>query len=129
MYEKTQERLFDIFVIIMYTTYILLLFGITIIDSKKLSTLSYFVNIYVGIILIYRFNRFRTNIVFTNLDRKIVFSAGLFMIISNSIIQLAIIYLTNIKNKIIYSIKNEYEDNNIFILIIYININIYIYNV
>ena len=114
MYEKTQERLFDIFVIIMYTTYILLLFGITIIDSKKLSTLSYFVNIYVGIILIYRFNRFRTNIVFTNLDRKIVFSAGLFMIISNSIIQLAIIYLTNIKNKIIYSIKNEYEDNNIF---------------
>ena len=34
MYEKTQERLFDIFVIIMYTTYILLLFVIILVDSK-----------------------------------------------------------------------------------------------
>lgn len=113
MYEKTQERLFDIFVIIMYTTFILLLFGITIIKPEYLTGLSNIVNIYVSLFLVYRFNRFRTNIVFTNMDRKIVFTAGLFILVSSSITKLVKIYLTKIKNNVDKKVKGEFDNNNL----------------
>lgn len=113
MYEKTQERLFDIFVIIMYTTFILLLFGITIIKPEYLTGLSNIVNIYVSLFLVYRFNRFRTNIVFTNMDRKIVFTAGLFILVSSSITKLVKIYLTKIKNNVDKKVKGDFDNNSL----------------
>ena len=113
MYEKTQERLFDIFVIIMYTTFILLLFGITIIKPEYLKGLSNIVNIYVALFLVYKFNRFRTNIVFTYMDRKVVFTAGLFILVSSSITKLVEFYLKKFKNNVDKKTTSDYKNNNI----------------
>jgi len=115
MYDKLQERFFDVFRIVTYTTYFLLLFGISIVDPSKLELLNTCVHIYIGIFLIYRFNRFRKKVLFNHLDRRIAFHAGLFIIITSSIIQLVIVYLYSVKNTVSGRIKNKYENSNIYL--------------
>jgi hypothetical protein len=46
---------------------------------QYLTHLLYFTKIYVSLFLVYRFNPFR-NVEFTELDRKIAFSAGVFLL-------------------------------------------------
>jgi hypothetical protein len=82
-----QEKLFDIFVIISY----LLVFVSTFINSTTaklyLSTLDYYARIYICLFLIWRFNPLRTQYEFTNLDRKIAFSAGIFILTTTILIK------------------------------------------
>ena len=74
-----QSRLFNIFIIISYISYIALAVGIEVISPKNLDTLDYYVKIYICLFLLFRFNPFR-KIKFNELDRKIAFSAGLFLL-------------------------------------------------
>lgn len=84
-----QNRGFTLFIIINYISYIGLAIGVKIISPEYLNKLEYYVKIYVCLFLLYRFNPF-TKIVFNELDRKIAFSAGLFLLtttIINTIIE------------------------------------------
>jgi len=84
-----QNHAFTIFIIISYISYISLAIGIKIVSPDDLDKLDYFAKIYVSLFLLYRFNPFN-KIVFNELDRKIAFSAGIFLItttVINEIVQ------------------------------------------
>ena len=92
---KLQERIFDIFV---YTSYVLIFvsfFGLSQTAPIYLNSLDYYIRIYTCLFLMWRFNPFRTHYDFTELDRKIAFSAGAFIFTTTILKQ----YLTNIKEK------------------------------
>jgi len=73
-----QDHAFNIFIILSWISVITLSLGFTIINPKYISTMNYYIKIYVSLYLMYRFNMFR-KIQFTDLDRKIVFSAAVFI--------------------------------------------------
>ena len=74
-----QELFFDIFISVSYILIFLYIFGISKTAKTHLDTIDKYIKIYICLFLIYRFNPFRTKYEFTNLDRKIAFSSGLFM--------------------------------------------------
>jgi hypothetical protein len=73
-----QDHAFNIFIILTWISIITLSLGFTIINPEYISTMNYYIKIYVSLYLMYRFNMFR-KIQFTDLDRKIVFSAAVFI--------------------------------------------------
>jgi len=94
---KFQDFWFNIFIITTYALYILFAIGIVKSAPQYLETLDYYVKIYISLFLLWRFNPFRT-INFTELDRKISFSAGLFLFTTSAINQMLIKYLNNAKH-------------------------------
>jgi hypothetical protein len=100
-----QDRLFNVFIFISYLSYGLLLLGISTNAPKYLESLDSIVQIYISLFLIVRFNPFR-KIVFTDLDRKIGFSAGLFLFTTTAINHIMINYLDNFKNLFANTIKS-----------------------
>jgi hypothetical protein len=76
---NVQSHFFNLFIILTYVSYIGIAIGIQIISPHNLHTLDYYVKIYVCLFLLYRFNPFR-KIEFNELDRKMAFSAGVFLL-------------------------------------------------
>ena len=103
-----QHGAFTIFIVIIYFLYAVSIIGLSTTAPKYIETLDSYIKIYICLFLIYRFNPFRSRIEFTELDRKIVFSAGLFILATTTINKIALTYLDNIRYKI-----NE-KSNKIF---------------
>jgi len=94
-----QNTFFDYVIFTSYLLYFIALFGISSNAPNYLNELQYWVKIYVSIFLIWRFNWFR-QIKFNELDQKIAFSAGLFLLTTTFIDQIINSYLIKIKQKI-----------------------------
>ncbi len=92
---KWQERFFDFFILISYFLIIISAFGLSRSAPKYLDVLDYYVRIYICLFLIWRFNPLRTYYEFTELDRKIAFSAGVFILTTTALNE----YLNYIKEK------------------------------
>jgi len=93
---KYQERLFNLFI---YTSYFLIIvsaLGLSETAPKYLANLDYYIRVYICLFLIWRFNPLRTRYEFTDLDRKIAFSAGAFILTTTALNQ----YLVDFKDKI-----------------------------
>ena len=95
---KLQERLFTLFIYFSYILYAVILLGLSTTAPKYLEKLHYIVAIYTGLFLVWRFNMFR-HVKFTELDRKIAFYAGVF-ILSTTLINSLVINLPQIKSKL-----------------------------
>ena len=91
-----QERLFDITIYISYGLIILSSLGFSQLAPKYLQILDYYVRVYICLFLMWRFNPLRTSYEFTDLDRKIAFSAGAFISTTTVLNQ----YLQLMKDKI-----------------------------
>lgn len=76
---QLQMKAFDAVSIITVVLYIAIVFGLWSSAPEYLGDLQYYVKIYVALFLIYRFNPFR-HVKFTSLDRRIAFSAGVFLL-------------------------------------------------
>jgi len=98
-----QERLFDIFIYLSYFLIILSALGLSESAPKYLKSLDYYVRVYICLFLIWRFNPLRSHYEFTNLDRKIAFSAGVFILTTTALNQ----YLDDFKDKIASTIKKN----------------------
>jgi len=97
---KLQEHIFDFTFLIIYFLYFIIALGLSVTAPTYLSILDYYVKIYVSLFLIWRFNPFR-NTKFTSLDKKIVFTAGFFVLFATtSISQILMKYILLIKSKI-----------------------------
>lgn len=111
---KFQERTFDFIWYLIYFLYILIALGLSANAPNYLSTLDYYVRIYVSLFLILRFNPFR-NVQFTELDKKIAFSAGVFVLATtalNQILENFKLTIYNYFNKVKNEITNDdIEDN------------------
>ena len=101
-FHKYQEKMFDFLIKV---TYLLLLFstlGINI-APKYLNIIDFYLRIYICLFLIWRFHPFRNYYEFTNLDRKIAFSAGVFILTTTYLKE----YLNYVKTKINAFIKKN----------------------
>ena len=78
---KFQSKILSVIGIITFILYLGIFLGLWASAPQYLSGLQYYVKIYVGLFLIYRFNPFR-NIKFTDLDRRIGFTAGMILVAS-----------------------------------------------
>jgi len=94
-----QNRAFDIFIFISWMLYFAVLLGVSVNAPSYLDNVDYYAKIYVSLFLLYRFNVFR-KVTFTELDRKIAFSAGVFLFATTALNQVLTQYLDPIKSKI-----------------------------
>ena len=82
---KLQDNFFTIFI---YTSYILIIISALGLSQKApvyLQSLDYYVRIYICLFLIWRFNPLRKKFEFTDLDRKISFTAGVFILTTSAL--------------------------------------------
>ena len=105
-----QSILFNIFIFFSYLLLFVSALGLSEHALIYLSKVSYYVRIYICIFLIWRFNPLRDHYEFTDLDRKIAFSAGLF-ILSTTFLQK---YINDAKEKA-HQILQKVDDNSRFI--------------
>ncbi len=83
---KLQHNLFIFFILVSYVLIVAVYLGLSSSAESYLQIIDYYMRIYICLFLIWRFNPFRT-VVFTELDRKIVFSAGLFILTTTALNQ------------------------------------------
>jgi hypothetical protein len=86
----------------MYITWLLyfaIALGISVNAPEYLNTLQSFLKIYISLFLIYRFNPFR-KVKFTELDSKIAFSAGVFLLGTTAIDGIIQNYISTFKEYI-----------------------------
>jgi len=110
IHHKTQET---IYTYALYFSYFLMFassLGLSIYAPTYLHDLNSLLSVYVSLVLLWRFNPFRQKVKFTNLDRKIAFSAGVFMI------------TTTFLNKYIELIKQYVVEHYIEIIKLYLNV-------
>ena len=79
---RFQEIVYDYVAILSFTLYLFVLFGLSVAAPQYLDWLDYGIKIYVCTFLIIRFNPFRHYYEFTDLDRKIVFTAAMLLLTS-----------------------------------------------
>jgi hypothetical protein len=77
---SVQEIFFDWSIRITYLLIIITALGLSNSAPVYLDNFDYYVKIYVCLFLVFRFNPFRNVTHFTHLDKKIAFSAGLFIL-------------------------------------------------
>jgi hypothetical protein len=101
-----QTLFFSFFVTLSYLLLFISALGISDKAIVYLNSASYYVRIYICLFLIWRFNPLRKHYEFTDLDRKIAFSAGLFILSTTAlnkyidmVKEKAIIVLQTINNK------------------------------
>jgi hypothetical protein len=107
VFHQFQEIIFNIFIAVSWSLILLTSTGIFNEYPDAFNKVAFYVKIYICLFLIWRFNPIRqffvkTPIIFTSLDRKIAFSAGL-IILSTTIIKE---YLVFIKPKATAESKN-----------------------
>jgi hypothetical protein len=95
---KFQEKFFNLFIIISWILVIISAVGLSHSAPRFLKDLDYYIRIYICLFLIWRFNPFRTHYEFTDLDRKIAFSAGLFILTTTVLNQYLMGIINIIKN-------------------------------
>jgi len=84
-----QLKIFNLTIAASYILYACILFGVINSAPKYLELLKTLVSIYVCLFLIIRFNPFRKTPTFTELDRKIAFNAGLFILMTTGAASIA----------------------------------------
>ena len=99
---RIQQLLFTLFLAISYALIFISYLGFYNSAPQYLSTINYYFNIYICIFLLWRFNPFRKLDTFTELDRKIAFSAGVFILTTTALNQYIIEIQNTIKKVISY---------------------------
>ena len=75
---QTSAYLWTVFLV--HATYVIVLIGLVETEPAYLTSIEYYVKVYVSIFLIWRFNPYWHTRHFTETDRRIVFSAALFIL-------------------------------------------------
>lgn len=86
---------------VLFVSYFLIFasfFGLSNTAPQYLATLDYYIKVYICLFLIWRFNPFRTLDKFTELDRKITFSAGLFILTTTALNNYVVLINDKVRN-------------------------------
>ena len=92
-----QTHFFNLFIFISWTLIIISGLGLSHISPQFLEQLDYYIRIYVCLFLMWRFHPFRSHYEFTDLDRKIAFSAGLFILTTTTLNEYLLDFEKNFK--------------------------------
>ena len=83
-----------------YALYAIVLFGITKFAPQYLEYLKNFIKIYISLLLIIKFNPFvKHSKHLSDFDRKVVFSAGIYLLLTTSIISIVEVVLEKVFKK------------------------------
>ena len=93
---KFQAKIYDLVIYITYFLMIASALGVSVYSPKYLDELNKYVRIYICLFLIWRFNPLRKTVTFTDLDRKIVFSAGIFILTTTILNEYLILFKNTI---------------------------------
>jgi uncharacterized BrkB/YihY/UPF0761 family membrane protein len=99
MLYKIQENAFDIVVALTYIIYIAATLGIATFSPKYIDEIDFWFKLYICFFLIWRFHPFVERKKFTELDRKIAFSAGCFLLATTAVNQYLLQILDTVKQK------------------------------
>jgi hypothetical protein len=107
-FNQFQETIFNIFIVISWLLILLTFMGVFNEYPEAFNYLTFYIKIYICLFLIWRFNPLRhlllkKPITFTNLDRKIAFSAGL-IVLNTTVIRE---YLAYVKSKMTPQVKHK----------------------
>ena len=84
--QKFQMNAFIAITVITYILYIVSLLGLSKTNTAPYVTVIHnYIQIYVSLFLMYRFNPFRNKKKFSELDKKIAFTAGTFLLMSGTL--------------------------------------------
>ena len=89
-----QEKIFDYTFYLLYALIVISALGFSTDAQKYIEQLDYYIKIYVCLFLMWRFNPLRSHYEFTNLDAKIAFTGGFFILTTTALNE----YLTNLKD-------------------------------
>ena len=94
---KIHENMYNYTIYLSYLLYAFAIFGITKYAPQYLDTLKNIIKIYVSLVLVIKFNPFtnKTNYL-SDFDRRLIFSSGMFLLLSTSIISIIEHYISNI---------------------------------
>ena len=84
---EAQSNFFNLFIYISYALLFISALGISQTAPKYLDSMEYYIRIYICLFLMWRFNPLREKYEFTELDRKIAFSAGAFILTTTALNQ------------------------------------------
>jgi hypothetical protein len=104
-----QNLIFNIIIIFSYTCGALIVLGVYPNAATYLANVDYYVRIYVSLFLLLRFNPFR-HITFTDLDRKVAFTAGIFIFTTTIVNQILLSYATELRSYIRDAIADYRSD-------------------
>ncbi len=82
---KLQLKFFNMFINISYLLIFISAIGFSSFSNGYLESMDYYIRIYICLFLLWRFNPLRKHYEFTELDRKIAFSAGLFILTTTAL--------------------------------------------
>lgn len=85
---------------------VLVYIGVGIKKPGWMTTTDYYLKIFVSIYLLYRFNPFRSKIMFRELDRRIVFTAGVILFTSTLLNKILLITSAEYRKQILPILKN-----------------------
>jgi hypothetical protein len=92
---KLQHYFFSIFIYLSYISILISILGLSDKGTIYMNIIEYYMKMYISIFLIIRFNPF-TKIEFNELDRKVVFTSGMFLFTTTTIAQLGQQYIKRI---------------------------------
>jgi len=103
-------RIINIFVYFFYISSVLYVFGFVNNYNAKiyLNYIDDISKIIVSLFLMWKFNMFRSNIYFSDLDRSVVFQCALFLFLTTALNQILVYNLINVKNKVLDK-NNNYD--------------------
>ena len=79
------KYLYDYLTLISIILYIFVLFGVFQFAPAYLIFITSFMKIYISFMLLYKFNPFRNTITITNIEKKMIFSSGIFLLLTTKI--------------------------------------------
>jgi hypothetical protein len=97
---EAQTKFFTLFIYLSYGLLFISALGLSQTAPKYLDSMDYYIRIYICLFLMWRFNPLREKPEFTDLDRKIAFSAGLFILTTTALNQYLVQFKDIIKNSI-----------------------------
>ena len=84
---EAQTNFFNLFIYSSYGLLLISALGLSTTAPTYLDSMDYYIRIYICLFLMWRFNPFREKPEFTELDRKIAFSAGVFILTTTALNQ------------------------------------------
>ena len=79
--------------------YIFVLFGIFQYAPEYLFYLTSIIKMYIAIMLIYRFNPFTNKTTLSSDDKKMIFSSGIYLLLTTAVGDYLVVYKNNIEDK------------------------------
>lgn len=95
--KRWHENLFLYLLYFSWILYVIVLLGVTTKAPDYLSTLQNFLKIYIALFLIIKFNIYNTHEQMSKFDKRVAFSAGVFLLLTTTITNIVEKYISDIQ--------------------------------